>query len=158
MARTRIWNKDPDILALETDALFQLVAEHHDNPSQMVELYNQVKEFEAEVKEVVEQVKVGLARALDGRSVRYGDYVYDWAENWSTVCVDSEGFFDWLQQQPVSVQSKAFNPNYVRKSAIGKSAFDTFFESRKSELPTLRSIPIDKAPLYKQALKDGEVA
>lgn len=158
MARSPIWTNDENVLALETDYLYQLIGEHREDPSTLVELYNKVKEFEAEVKEVVEVVKVALAQSLDGRSVRYGDFVYDYAENWSTVCLDAEGFFSWLQHQPISMQKKAFNPNYVRKSAIGKTAFDTFFESRKSEKPTIRAIPIDRAPQYKQALKDGEVA
>jgi len=152
------WDEVDGTLFLEVDGLQAEIARHATDPAKLVELYNFTKEFEARAKEVVEEAKVALAKALDGRSVRYGDYVYDYAENWSTICLDRDGFFGWLSQQPLSVQAAAFNPNYVRKSGIGKTAFDTFFEMRKSENPSIRAIPIDRAPQYKQALKDGEVA
>ena len=152
----KLWDEIDGTLFLEVESV-QAELESVD-PSHLVEVYNRIKEFEARVKEVVEEAKVALAKALDGRSVRYGDYIYDYAENWTTICIDRDGFFEWLSQQPLSVQKNAFNPNYVRKTGIGDTAFDTFFEKRKSEQPTLRAIPVDRAPQYKQALKDGEVA
>jgi len=57
-------------------------------------------------------------------------------------CVDPDGFFSWLRENPDEV-SKAFNPNTARKGSIPPAVRGTFFEKTLYGEPKMQSVPVE---------------
>lgn len=59
-------------------------------------------------------------------------------------CVDHEGFFGWLSENPDQT-AKLFNANYARKGSMPQAVRETFFEKVKKKRPEIvpQAIPTE---------------
>lgn len=69
-------------------------------------------------------------------------------ENRKEVCIDPEGFAEWLSQHP-ELAARLFNPNDARKGVLPPVVRDTFYEKQ-----TYGRIEVQAAPL--QVLEDAK--
>ena len=69
-------------------------------------------------------------------------------ENRKEVCIDPEGFAEWLSQHP-ELAGRLFNPNDARKGGLPPAVRDTFYEKQ-----TYGRIEVQAAPL--QVLEDAK--
>lgn len=78
------------------------------------------------------KVKAAIGQALLGvvdKPVEVDGWLVWKAENRRNVCIDPEGFAEWLGVHSELVP-KLFNPNSVRVGALPPAARDTFYEKQ----------------------------
>lgn len=78
------------------------------------------------------KVKGAIAQALMGvvdKPVTVDGWLVWKGENHKEVCIDTDGFADWLGKNP-DIVAKLFNPNEVRFGALPPAVRDTFYEKQ----------------------------
>jgi len=103
---------------------------------------------------------VQLADRLgDGGAVRYGDTIYRYARGWKETVVDEKAFWQMVRtfdgKGDLRIED-LFNPNQVRKTPLPAAIRDTAFARRRDDEPSLKAVPVDRAPGFLQALEDGD--
>jgi hypothetical protein len=89
-------------------------------------------------KLIADEFVRGKAVEVDGFLVVPSEYRTD------EQCVDADGFFDWLADNPDQTP-KLFNPTYARKGQLPPAVRDTFFEKSKKRRPEIvpQAIPVE---------------
>jgi len=132
-----------------------------DDMDEAVQLYRQAARQAAAARNVERACGVQLALLLGkGGAVRLGPNVVRYAKGWSESCIDHDGFADALRRMAASGAidvGKLVNPNSVRKTAMPQAMRDTFYVKTDDPVPSLKLVPIDRAPKFLQGLEEGEV-
>jgi hypothetical protein len=96
----------------------------------------------------------------DGGAVRYGDTIYRYAKGWKETVVDPETFWATVRMFDGKGDLRIedlFNPDTVRKGALPDAIRDTAFVKTRDLEPTLKAVPIDRAPAFlRDELDDGD--
>jgi hypothetical protein len=97
------------------------------------------------------KVKAAIGQALLGvvdKPVEVDGWLVWKGEKRKEVCVDPEGFAEWLTQHP-ELAGRLFNPNDARKGGLPPAVRDTFYEKQ-----TYGRVEVQSAPL--QVIEDAK--
>jgi len=83
-----------------------------------------------------------LGESKTASNVQASGYLIWFGVSTKEECVDPDGFFSWLRENPDEV-SKAFNPNTARKGSIPPAVRGTFFEKTLYGEPKMQSVPVE---------------
>jgi len=112
-------------------------------------------------KTVEAMAKQRVAELLgEGGAARLGETIFRYQVGRSEHCFDPDGAAAYLTTKirdgELSVD-KIVNPQYAKRSALSQAERDTFYEWVDDDAPSLKAVPVDRAPKFLQTLNDGEV-
>ena len=132
-----------------------------DDVDEALDVWRHAKMQEAAAKQITRVAGQRLAELLGvGGAAGYGDSVIRYKLGWDERCTDPDGFVDYVtmlvKADDVDL-GDVFNPNNAKKSWMGLSVRDTFFEKIDNDAPSLTVTPLDRAPKWLQHLNEGEI-
>lgn len=81
------------------------------------------------VADIVGQEWVQRWRDRDRKGVEVDGFLVTTKKGYTAEkCIDSEGFWEWMNTQPATMVAAVFNENQARKGSLPPEARDTFFE------------------------------
>lgn len=151
---------DPGVNALEllreaSNSLFYLRGEEgevtflqlfDDMPTDAVaELYLSAEEWRKTAAHLSQIIHARLATDLsDGKAIETGGMLLWYGEKPGyETCVDTSGFFAWLEGEPFTMVERVFNPNTARKGALPEAVRSTFFEQPRSGKVEVQAVPVE---------------
>ena len=114
---------------------------------ELARLYIEAGAWATAARAVKEAIGQALLDVVD-EPVEVDGWLVWKGENRKEVCIDPEGFAEWLSQHP-ELAGRLFNPNDARKGGLPPSVRDTFYEKQ-----TYGRIEVQAAPL--QVLEDAK--
>lgn len=121
--------------------LEQLTGDQFDR-EELAALYLEAQTFATAAGKVREAVASALLEKLD-KPVRVDDKYLVWAgQKQREVCVDVDGFSEWLEGNP-SLAFRIFNPNTVKKGSLPEAVRSTFFEKQKYGIVEVQAAPLE---------------
>lgn len=107
---------------------------------------------------LIKQIDQSIADDIGiGGAAKYGPLVYTYYQGSDEKCIDPEGFFGYLADNP-EVVPKVMNPNYALKSRMPEAVRQTFFEKvPKPPALNARSVDDPDLPKWLAALPDGYI-
>ena len=131
-----------------------------DEVADAIELHRSAVRLRKALEAIESALGVQLAERLgDGGAVRYGDTIYRYGRGWKETVNDPKGFWVMVRTFDLTGDLRIedlFNPNTVRIGSLPDAIRDTAFTKTRDDDPSLKAVPVDRAPHFLDHLEDGD--
>jgi hypothetical protein len=134
----------------EGDLIFEDLFPDDTLPEDVAQLYMVADEWRRTADLVAKLVAARLEPILVNESLEVGGTLFWRGESKREVCIDADGFWQWVSTLEIDGIRKLFNENSARKGALSPAARDSFYEKQTVGEVKLQQAPIEVIEMARQ--------